>query len=231
MQNRGKTIKYAFKASLPILAGYLLLGMGFGVLLQSKGYAWWWAAFMSVSMFSGSMQYMGVDLLAGGASLITAALVTLTVNIRHIFYGITMLDRYSKAGKFKPYIIFSMTDETFSLVCSPDLPDEVDQNGYYFFLSAFNHCYWISGCVLGAVIGQTFAFNSQGIEFVMTALFTVIFTEQWEKTRNHLPALTGVAVSVICLLLFGGDFLIPAMVCITLALFAEKRWMGGLTDE
>lgn len=231
MQNRGKTIKYAFKTSLPILAGYLLLGMGFGVLLQSKGYAWWWAAFMSVSMFSGSMQYMGVDLLAGGASLITAALVTLTVNIRHIFYGITMLDRYSKAGKYAPYIIFSMTDETFSLVCSANLPDGVDRNRYYFFLSAFNHSYWISGCVLGAVVGQTFAFNSQGIEFVMTALFTVIFVEQWESTKQHIPALTGVAVSALCLVLLGSEFLIPAMALITLALFAEKRWIGGQSNE
>ncbi len=128
------TLKYAFKASLPIMAGYVVLGMGFGILLESKGYAWWWAALMSVTIYAGSMQYVAIDLLAGGATLVASALMTLLVNIRHLFYGITMLEKYKDTGARKPYLIFALTDETFSLVCAPNLPEGVRRKNYYFFV-------------------------------------------------------------------------------------------------
>lgn len=218
-----KTLKHAFLASLPVMAGYIVLGIGFGVLLQDKGYAWWWATLMSVTIYAGSMQYVAVDLLSGGASVIAAALMTLMVNIRHLFYGITMLGKYSGTGKMKPYLIFSLTDETFSLVCSPQLPEGVDEKRFYFYVSLMNQCYWILGCTLGAVAGAAVSFNSEGIDFAMTALFVVIFVEQWEKARQHLPAVTGVAVSAACRLIFGAaNFLIPSMIGITAALFLEK---------
>ena len=221
-----ETIKYSLKASLPVMAGYLVLGAGFGILLESKGYGWWWAAFMSLTIYAGSMQYVAIDLLSAGASLITSAIMTLMVNIRHLFYGITMLEKYKNTGLKKPYLIFALTDETFSLVCSADLPKNIDTNKYYLFVSLFNQCYWVFGSIIGGLIGGAVAFNSAGINFSMTALFIVIFIEQWEKTKQHLPAITGVVISIICLLIFGAsNFLIPSMIGITIALFIERRWL------
>lgn len=221
-----ETIKYSLKASLPVMAGYLVLGAGFGILLESKGYGWWWAAFMSLTIYAGSMQYVAIDLLSAGASLITSAIMTLMVNIRHLFYGITMLEKYKNTGLKKPYLIFALTDETFSLVCSADLPKNIDTNKYYLFVSLFNQCYWVFGSIFGGLIGGAVAFNSAGIDFSMTALFIVIFIEQWEKTKQHLPAITGVVISIICLLIFGtSNFLIPSMIAITIALFIERRWL------
>jgi 4-azaleucine resistance transporter AzlC len=231
---KNKTIKYAFLASLPVMAGYMVLGIGFGVLLQDKGYAWWWATLMSITIYAGSMQYVAVDLLAGGAGIIATVLMTLMVNIRHLFYGITMLERYQDTGKKKPYLIFSLTDETFSLVCSPQLPQGVEEHSYYFYISLMNQCYWVLGSTLGALAGTALSFNSEGIDFAMTALFVVIFVEQWEKTKQHLPAITGVVISVICRLIFGAsNFLIPSMIGITAALFIEKPLLtkGGEADE
>jgi 4-azaleucine resistance transporter AzlC len=216
------------------MAGYMVLGIGFGVLLQDKGYAWWWATLMSITIYAGSMQYVAVDLLAGGAGIIATVLMTLMVNIRHLFYGITMLERYQDTGKKKPYLIFSLTDETFSLVCSPQLPQGVEEHSYYFYISLMNQCYWVLGSTLGALAGTALSFNSEGIDFAMTALFVVIFVEQWEKTKQHLPAITGVVISVICRLIFGAsNFLIPSMIGITAALFIEKPLLtkGGEADE
>lgn len=222
------SLKHAFKASLPIMAGYVVLGMGFGILLESKGYAWWWAALMSGIIYAGSMQYVTIDLMTGGATLIASALMTLLVNIRHLFYGITMLEDYKDTGAKKPYLIFALTDETFSLVCSPKLPENVNRKDYYFLVSLLNQSYWVLGSVLGGLVGNAFTFNTTGIDFAMTALFVVIFVEQWESTKQHLPAITGVLCTVIALLLFGpGDFLIPAMIAITVALLLEKKWLEG----
>lgn len=222
---RKKTVRYAFRASLPVMAGYLVLGMGFGVLLQGQGYGWWWAAAMSLLIYAGSMQYLAVDLLAGGAGLIIAALMTLVVNFRHLFYGVTMLEPYRGMGKAKPYVIFALTDETFSLVCQPDLPQGVDRKEYYFWLSLMNQSYWILGSVAGTLLGSALGEYTRGIEFSMTALFVVIFLGQWEGTRDHRPALIGLGVSVLFLLLLGPDgFLIPSMGGITLALLALKRF-------
>ena len=186
------------------------------------------APIMSLVVYAGSMQYVAIDLLTGGATLIASALMTLLVNIRHLFYGITMLEDYKDAGDGKPYLIFALTDETFSLVCSPKLPDHVNRKDYYFFVSLFNHCYWIAGSVLGALIGSAITFNTAGIDFAMAALFVVIFVEQWESTKQHLPAITGVLCTVVSLLIFGADdFLIPAMIAITIALILERRWLEG----
>lgn len=230
MKNKS-TVKYAFLASIPVMAGYIVLGMGFGILLQDKGYAWWWAFLMSLTIYAGSMQYVGIDLLTGGATVIATALMTVMVNIRHLFYGISMLEKYSKTGKEKPYLIFSLTDETYSLVCAPELPNDVDEHRYYLYLSVMNHFYWVFGSVLGAVAGAALSFNSTGIDFAMTALFVVIFVEQWEKAENHLPALTGVIISVIFLVLSGpSSFLIPSMLGITAALFLERRWLKTEND-
>lgn len=216
-------LKYSFLASLPVMAGYIVLGFGFGILLNDKGYSFLWAVLMSVTIYAGSMQYVAVDLLSGGASLLSAALVTLLVNARHIFYGVSMIENYKYTGAAKPYLIFSLTDETYSLVCSPNLPEGIDRKKYYLVVSFLNQCYWVFGSFLGGLLGSAVSFNTTGIDFAMTALFVVVFVEQWEKTRQHIPALLGLAASVGCLLIFGSaNFLIPAMLCIPAGLFLLK---------
>ena len=213
-------IKRAFRASLPVFAGYIVLGIGFGILLKTKGYGLLWAALSSVFVYAGSLQYIKVNLIAAGALLITTALTAVMVNARHLFYGISMIDRYKGAGKKKPYLIFALTDETYSLVCSDESVRGVrDRYRYYFFLSMFNQIYWITGSVMGSVLGGLITFSTEGIDFALTALFVTIFVDQWLSTKDHRAALTGVIASVICLLIFGADnFLIPAMLCITAAL-------------
>ena len=222
------TAKYAFKQSVPIMAGYIVLGMGFGVLLESKGYGVLWAIAMSVFIYAGSMQYVAINLITGGASLIATALMTLMVNARHLFYGISMLDKYKNTGKYKSYLIFALTDETYSLVCSGTIPEGVDRNKYYFLVSLFNQFYWVLGSVIGSVVGSVLNFNTAGIDFSMTALFLVVFVEQWKSTKNHASAITGVAASIVCLLIFGaGNFVIPAMISITVILLLMRKFRKG----
>ena len=217
-----ETISSAFRASLPVMAGYLVLGLGFGVLLQDLGYSFLWALLMSLTIYAGSMQYAALDLISGGASLITCALMTLMINARHFFYGLSMLDRYQAAGRKKPYLIFSLTDETYSLVCAP-APEGTQPTGYYLWVSLLNQFYWVTGCTLGGLVGPFLPFDSTGMDFAMTALFVVIFVEQWLSTKNHLPALLGLGITAGCLLLLGPRrFVIPAMVLITLALTALR---------
>ena len=160
----GKTVKYAFLRSLPVMVGYLVLGLGFGVLLAAKGYGVGWAFAMSALIYAGSMQYVAVDLLAGGASLVTAALMTLTVNARHLFYGISMLDRYKGTGWKKPYLIFGLCDESFSINYTANIPLGVDRGWFYFFVTALNHLYWLSGATIGGIFGSMVQFDTEGLE-------------------------------------------------------------------
>ncbi|MGN0518095.1 MAG: AzlC family ABC transporter permease [Acutalibacteraceae bacterium] len=223
-----KTLKPAFIDTLPVMTGYLVLGMGFGIILKTNGYGFWWAFAMSFFIYAGSMQYVGVGLLSSGASLISVALTTLMVNARHLFYGLSMIEKYKDAGIKKPYLIFALTDETYSLVCSKgeDLPKK-QRTWYYFFVSLFNQCYWISGSLIGSLIGSIIPFNTQGIEFALTALFITVFTEQWLKTKNHFAAISGIVASVICLVIFGSEnFLIPDMILITIVLSVMKKFTG-----
>lgn len=225
-----KTLKKAFKDSLPILAGYLALGIGFGVLLHSKGYSFWWAILMSCTIYAGAGQYAAVDLLSSGATLVTTAVMTLIINARHFFYGFSLLDKYKGTGKVKPYLIFSLTDETYSLVCTAKIPEGMDSKKYYFFLSALDQLYWIAGCTIGALMGTFIPFNSTGIDFAMTALFVVIFVEQWLSSKNHIPAMLGVASTVVCLFVFGAQyFIIPSMaaIAVELLLFRKKLEKDG----
>ena len=222
-----RTVRRAFYASIPVMAGYLVLGIGFGILLRGAGYGAGWAAAMSGLIYAGSMQYVGVGLLAGGASVLTAILTTVMVNARHLFYSVSMIDTYRGAGKYKPYLVFALTDETYSLLCDGDTPDEEHADLYRFLVSLFNQLYWITGCILGSLLGAVLPFSSAGIEFSMTALFVASFTEQWIRSRDHIPALTGLFSTLLCLLLFGPEhFLIPAMLLITLVLTVLKGRLG-----
>ena len=216
---KGRTVRRAFYASIPVLAGYMVLGIGFGILLRGAGYGVAWAAAMSAFIYAGSMQYVGVGLLAGGASVLTAILTTVIVNARHLFYSVSMIDAYRDAGKYKPYLVFALTDETYSLLCDGKAPEGTDANLYRFLVSLFNQGYWVTGSVLGNLLGAVLPFSTAGIEFSMTALFAASFTEQWLTTRDHVPALTGLLCTLVCLVAVGREnFLIPAMLLITLVL-------------
>ena len=225
-----RILREAFLKSLPVMAGYIVLGTGFGILLRGAGYGVLWAAAMSLLIYAGSLQYVGVGLIAQGASVLTALLTAFMVNARHLFYSISMFNHYKNAGKYKPYLIFALTDETFSLLSDGHAPDRCDPNLYRFLVSLFNHCYWVLGSVLGSLLGAVLPFSTAGIEFSMTALFIASFTEQWLTTNDHIPAGTGLVCTLICLLVFGpGRFLIPAMLLITLVLTLLRSREEGRT--
>jgi len=213
------TVKQAFLKSLPVMAGYVILGTGFGILLRGAGYGVPWAFAMSLLIYAGSMQFVGVGLIAGGASVLTTILTTVMVNARHLFYSISMIALYRDAGKYKPYMIFALTDETYSLLSDGHAPEGADPHLYRFLVSLFDHSYWVAGSVLGSLLGAALPFPTTGIEFSMTALFIASFTEQWLAGGSRIPALAGLLCSLACLLAFGPDrFLIPAMLLITAAL-------------
>ena len=214
-----QVVRQAFLKSVPVMAGYVVLGIGFGILLRAAGYGVLWSLAMSVCIYAGSMQYVGVDLLTGGASVLTTALTTFMVNARHLFYSISMIDRYKDAGRYKPYLVFALTDETYSLLSDGVVPSEQEAHRYRFFVSFFNQSYWVTGCVLGSLLGAVLPFSTKGIEFSMTALFIASFTEQWLTSHDHIPALTGLLCTLLSLVVFGAErFLIPAMRLITAVL-------------
>ena len=220
-----KTLRSAFIATIPVLTGYIVLGFGFGLVLKSVGFGILVAFAMSFLIYAGSMQYVAVGLLTGGASIITTALTTLMVNARHIFYGISMLDKYKGRDKCTPYLIFALTDETYSLVCNdnPEIKEE-DRTGYYFWVTILNHSYWVIGSVLGAVAGTIITFNTKGVDFALTALFITVFVDQWLNSKRHTPAIIGLLASIGCLTIFGKDgFLIPTMLIIALVLSLIKE--------
>lgn len=220
-----QALRHVFLDTLPVLTGYLFLGAGFGILLaEQTGYGIGWAFFMSLFMYAGSGQYLAVSLLATNASLLSTAIATLLVNARHLFYGISLVDTYKDAGKKKPYMIFALTDETYSLVTQSEPPEGMSRHSYCFLVSLFDHIYWICGCVLGNVMGATLPISFEGVEFVLTALFVTMFVEQWLSNQNHRPAIIGVMSTVLCLVIFGSElFLIPSMAMIAILLTISRK--------
>ena len=222
--NFKKTLKLALINSVPVMAGYIVTGMGFGILLATQGYGPIWAFAMVLIIYAGSMQFVALDLMVSGADLVTTAIMTLMVQVRHLFYSISMVGPYRNAGKYKPYLGYALTDETYALVCQLDLPEDVDEVKYCFYLSMMDQCYWLFGCVVGNVIGISVDYDFAGIDFAMTAMFVAIATEQWIKSKNHWSALTGLIISATCLIIFGSDsFLIPTMILIIIALTVERK--------
>ncbi|MBQ7196044.1 MAG: AzlC family ABC transporter permease [Synergistaceae bacterium] len=210
----------AFKDTIPVMTGYIVLGIGYGILMTAKGYNALWALAAGIIIYSGTMQFVAIDLFSG-ASFGTVALTSLMVSARHLFYGVSMVERYKKIrGLKKLYMIYALTDETYSLVC------ESDDEDYCFWVSLLDQSYWIIGGVLGGLLGQIIPFNSRGIDFALTALFVTICVEQWLNTENHTPALIGICSSVLCLVIFGANnFLIPSMILITVFLFILRKKM------
>jgi len=207
--------QYAFPKTVPVMVGYLFLGMAYGILMRVNGFGVFWTLAMSLFVYAGSLQYVGVTLLAAMVSPVYAFLMGLMINARHLFYGISMLGKYRDLKKFKPYLIFALTDETFSVLCNEDVPRAIDREWVYLWVSLLDQCYWVLGSVVGSILGSIITFNTKGLDFALTALFVVIFTDQWKDRKDHRPALAGVAGSVACVVIFGADrFIIPAMIVI-----------------
>lgn len=222
------TYKAAFKAAfphtLPVMTGYLFIGIAFGVMFADKGYNFLWAGLMSLLVYAGSGQYLAVNFFDPSVSLLQVVFLTFMVNVRHIFYGLSLLDKFKVSGKKKPYMIFSLTDETYSLYFLTKTPTNVDEGKFLFALSILDQSYWIVGSMIGGLAGTLIPFDSTGIDFAMTALFIVIFVEQWLEKKNRFPAIVGIVASVISLLLFGKDsFILPSMIIILIVLFSNHR--------
>lgn len=225
---RLKALRAAFPHTLPVLTGYLFLGMAYGILMRSAGLPLWYPPFISIVVYAGSMQYAAVPLLCAPFDPVGAFFLTLMVNARHLFYGVSLLETYRATGALEPYLVFSMTDETFSVNVSAHVPQGVDKNWFLFWVSLLDHAYWVAASALGSVLGGLLVFDTKGIEFVMTALFVTIFTGQWMEDREHRPALTGVGASVVCLAVFGADrFILPAMGLIVLILLGMRRTLDA----
>ena len=224
MQRRIMALKAAFPHTVPVLTGFLCLGAAYGILMASKGQGFILPVLFSLFTFAGSMQFVAITLLTSVFNPVYAFLLTLMVNARHLFYGVSMLKKLSNTGKFKPYLIFAMCDETFSILCSVEPPENADRNLFMFFISVLDQSYWVIGTLLGALLGSVISFDTSGIEFVMTAMFTVIFINQWRECKNHFPAVIGVLCSLVCLLIFKADnFIIPAMISIVAVLTIFRK--------
>ena len=219
-----KELKFAFLQTIPVMLGYLFMGMAFGLLFENAGYNFIWSFFTSVSVYAGSGQFLLVDMLQKHTGFAAALVLMLSVQCRHIFYGLTFIEDFKKMGKAYPYMIFSLTDETYSLLWGTKIPDGLNEKRTKFLIALLDHSYWIVGCTLGAVIGSLITFDVTGVDYAMTALFIVIFTEQWLTAKNHIPALIGAAAGVFFMVLLGGDkFLLPSLAVSVGGLLTEQK--------
>ena len=223
MSGYRKAFRRAFPYTIPVLTGYLFIGIAFGVMYAEKGYSFLWAILMSLLVYAGSGQYLAVNFFVPGISFVQVIFMTLMVNIRHIFYGISLLDKFNQMGRKRWYMIFGLTDETYSLLCTTKIPEDVEEDKFLFAISIMNQSYWVIGSAIGGIAGSMLPFSSEGIDFAMTALFVVIFVEQWMDVQNRVPAIVGVAAAFICLQIFGVDsFVLPSMILIVLVLFIAR---------
>lgn len=207
-----KALKAAFPYTVPILTGFLFLGTAYGIYMNTAGFSPIYPIIISITVFAGSMQFVAVSMLQGVFDPLGALLMTIMVNARHLFYGISMLGKYSGMGAKKWYLVFGLCDETFSVNCAIDVPQGVDRGWFYFFVTLLNQLYWVTGAALGGLLGSLISFELKGLDFVMTALLVVIFVDNWLKEKQHISSLIGLGASLVCLLIFGADgFIIPAM--------------------
>ena len=219
-----KAFKAALPHTLPICVGFLFLGMSYGFMMRSKEFSFVYPLFMSMFIFAGSMEFVTANLLLSAFHPLYAFLLALMVNARHLFYGISMLEKYKNTGIKKVYLIYGMCDETFSVNCTVEPPEGVDKGWFMFFVTLLNQIYWVAGATAGALLGYIIHFDTAGIEFVMTALFVVMFINQWEEAKDHRPALVGLGCSVVCLLVFGSSyFIVPAMISIIVCFEIQRR--------
>ena len=227
MQQKGMrlhALKAAFPHTVPIFAGFWFLGLAYGIFMNVSGFGFWYPLLMSLVIFGGSLEFVAVTMLLGAFAPLQTLAMALILQARHLFYGVAMLEKYRGLGWKKPYLIFGLCDETFSINCTAEIPEDVDRGWFYFFVTLLNHLYWVSGSTIGGLVGSLLTFDKEGIEFVMTAMFVVIFLEQWKKEKRHDSALLGLGASALCLLVFGADaFIIPSMACVLVLLTALRR--------
>lgn len=217
-------LKAAFPYTIPIFAGFWFLALAYGIYMNVSGFSFWYPMAMSAIIYGGSLEFVAVSMLLSPFAPVQTFLMTLMIQARHLFYGISMLDKYKHLGAKKLYIIYAMCDETFSVNYTAKIPDGVDRGWFYFFVSLLDQIYWVSGATIGGLLGSLIHFDTTGLDFVMTAMFVVIFMEQWMKEKHHFSELIGLLAAVGCLLIFGADnFMIPTMICILAALSFLKK--------
>lgn len=227
---RLKALKAAFPNTIPILAGFMFLGISYGILMKVSGFSFWYPLIISLTVFGGSLQFVMVTMLLSTFAPMQTFFAALLIQARHLFYGIAMLDKYKNTGRKKTYLIFGLCDESFSINCSADIPADVNKNWFMFFVTLLNQGYWVIGSLIGGLLGSLITFNTEGLDFVMTAMFVVIFLEQWLKEKKHYSSLIGVVGAIVCLIIFGAEsFMIPTMICILcfLTLLRKPIEKGG----
>ena len=227
METRSTTksaLRAAFPVTIPVLTGFTCLGLAYGVLMETKGYGPLWATLMSAIAFGGSMQFVAITLLTTVFDPIQAFLLSIMVNARHIFYGLSFLDKYKGLGKIRAYLIYTLCDESFSLISTVEPPEHVEKKDFYFWISFLNYSYWVVATALGGLLGKFITFDTTGLDFALTALFVVLFMEQWKKKENRFAGLTGIACAVAALVIFGAEqMVIPAMVFMAVILLGGRK--------
>ena len=227
-----RSFKAAFPCTIPILAGFLFLGMAYGIYMNVSGFSFVYPMIMAAVIFGGSLEFLAAQMLLSPFAPLQVLMVSLMIQARHLFYGISMLDKFKDMGWKKFYLIYGMRDETFSINCTAEIPGDCDRGWFYFFVTLLNQLYWVGGATLGGLLGNLITFDTKGLDFVMTAMFIVIFLEQWLKEKRHFSEWAGLASSAACLLIFGKDnFMIPAMICILLLLTAFRKPVGRKAGE
>lgn len=218
--------KCAFPHTIPVLTGFIVLGMAYGVLMQSKGFGVGWSVLMSAVACCGSMQFVAITLLTTAFNPLQAFLLSFMVNARHLFYGISMLEKYRGIGKVRFFLIYTLCDETFSITSSITPPEHVKRNYFYFFISFLHYLYWVLGTFLGSILGSVLTFNLKGLDFVLTALFVVLFLEQIKQSENRIPGLIGILGSFVALLVFGAsNMVVPSMIIILIVLLVRRKFI------
>ncbi|MBR2808973.1 MAG: AzlC family ABC transporter permease [Erysipelotrichaceae bacterium] len=226
-----KTIRYAFVKSIPVLCSYIFLGMAYGILMEEAGFGWYWSLLISFLVYTGAFQFVLTTLLSAGASLLSVAMSCFFINSRQLFYSISFIKDFNKMGKAKPYMIHTLTDETYAVNTTLDLPDQ-ERRDVEFYLAIMCHAYWCIGSALGGIVGTLLPFSMEGIDFSMTALFVTILIGQWEKAKDHFPAICGLLVSLVCLFIFGPDrFMLPSMVIVSTILVIYNQMKEGRVHE
>ena len=226
-----KALKAAFPYTIPIFAGFWFLALAYGIYMNISGFSFWYPFLMSITIFGGSLEFVAVSMLLAPFAPLQTFIMALLIQARHLFYGISMLDKYKDVGWKKLYLIFAMCDESFSINYTADIPEDVDRGWFYFWVSLLNQSYWVSGALVGGLAGSLLKFNTEGLDFVMTAMFVVIFMEQWMKQKKHHTGLIGIGCTALCLYFFGStSFMVPAMIMILaiLLIFRKPLEEGGL---
>ena len=230
--HRRAALRAAFPATIPVMTGFLCLGVAYGVLMQSKGYGPLWSVLMSAIAYGGSMQFVAITLLTTAFDPLQAFLLSVMVNARHMFYGLSLLDKYKGLGKVRPFLIYVQCDETFSLVSTLEPPEGVARRDFYFWISLLDYLYWITGTALGGLAGNLITFDTTGLDFALTALFVVLFLEQWKKPENRPAGVIGILCAAVSLAVFRADnMVIPAMALVLAVLLGVRRRLDRNREE